>query len=184
MLFVLLGIIALICMICAGVKNKSANKKRDAIKKYNDDYDQKLEHETIEIRQKYYNSNATREIADYILADKSEPPFKVRIDSVEVTAAFPDGSSVCYCYRAHGLQPPLETEIVSPSYDAPRGTDCDRLRMAVISHQHEFVEALRLRILDQYNDIDYCIDSYEVEICPGGDTMTITYLHRVPTKQF
>lgn len=39
MLLVLLGIIALIYMICAGVKNNSAEKKYEAIKKYNDDYD-------------------------------------------------------------------------------------------------------------------------------------------------
>lgn len=178
MLLVLLGIIALIYMICVGVKNNSAEKKYEAIKKYNDDYDRKLELRGIEIRKKYYNSSATREISDYILAGKSRPPFKVEIDSENVTAFFSDGSSVGYCYRAHGLQPPLGTELVYPYYSPakciPPYEYSIFLHSSEISYQNEFGEALRLRIQDKYKDVDYSVATFSAN----------TSLTQIPTRQF
>lgn len=63
-------------------------EKIDANKKQVADYERKMELECKELRQKFYNSSATREIADYILVGKSESPFKVKIDLEGITAFF------------------------------------------------------------------------------------------------
>ena len=153
-------------------------EKIDANKKQVADYERKMELECKELRQKFYNSSATREISDYILAGKSRPPFKVGIDSENVTAFFSDGSSVGYCYRAHGLQPPLGTELVYPSYSPskciPPYEYSIFLHSSEISYQNEFGEALRLIIQDKYKDVDYSVATFSAN----------TSLTQIPTRQF
>lgn len=178
MLLVLFGIVALIYMLHVGAKDAAVEKKFDAIKTYNADYDHKLELRISELRQKYYNSSATQEIIDYILSDKSSPPFKVEIDSGNVTAFFSDGSSVSYSCQAHGLQPPFGTELVHPDYSPQKcihPADYSLfLHSSEISYQNEFGEALRLRIRDRYNAVDYSVATFR----------SSTSLTRVPTRQF
>lgn len=146
--------------------------KIDANKKQVADYERKMELECKELRQKFYNSSATREIADYILAGKSEPPFKVKIEFDGITAFFADGSSVNYCYRAHSL-PSISS---SKRIDPPRNDKYDEVLPLYINPQNEFSHALKSMIQDRYSSIDY-------SVFPDSRDST-TYLNRVPTRQF
>ena len=154
MLLILLIIgVGLIFFIRAAIEDRDTNKKLKAAaakKKYHDDCDSYKKDLESKLFNKYYNSITTLEIADFILTGKSKSPFKVEIDYSGVTAFFSDGSSVGYCYRAHGLQPPLGTELVYPSYSPSKCISPYEysifLHSTEISYQNEFGEALRLRI--------------------------------------
>lgn len=185
MLLVLLGIIALIClicMICAGVKNNSAEKKHDTIyakngerEEFRSDCRKKRDSVIDELRQKYYNSSVTREIADYFLAGKPSSPLRIRFDILNLKAFYADGSSIEYCFLEQGLPNVTYSERVDPPYTVPYTSWDSDLEFCP---QHEFCDALRQVISEQYG-IDYAFD----ELYPG--VLDPSYeLHRVPTRQF
>lgn len=141
-------------------KEREEQEKSEADKKRIADYERKTELERNELRKKYYSSSVTREIADYILAGKSEPPFEVRIDSDGITSFFADDSYVNYSYKVHSL-----TSICSYSRSYGSGP---------INPREEFGHALKSMIQERYSSVDYSIDSRG----------SATYLNRVPTRQF
>lgn len=147
-------------------------EKIDANKKQVADYERKMELECKELRQKFYNSSATREIADYILVGKSESPFKVKIDLEGITAFFSDDSSVNYSYRAHGLPSICSSERIDP----PRNEKYDEVLPLYINPQKEFSHALKAMIRERYSSIDY-------SVIPNYNNSTV-YLNRIPTRQF
>lgn len=167
-------IFIIICAIIVYVvyQKYSEEEKIEADKKQRADYERKRELERSNLRQKFYNSSVTHEIVDYILAGKSEPPFKVKIDLDGITAFFADDGSVNYRYRAHGLPSISSSERIDP----PRNDKYDEVLPLYINPQNEFSHALKSMIQDRYSSIDY-------SVIPDSRDST-TYLNRVPTRQF
>lgn len=177
MLLILLIVgVGLIFFIRAAIEDRDTNKKLKAAaaeKKYHDDCDSYKKDLESKLFKKYYNSIATLEIADFILAGKSKSPFKVEIDYSGVSAFFSDGSTVCYRYLSHNLSAPEYIDDYIPPYKAPPNTFVIRV---YVYPQREFGEALRRKIQERYSGVEYSVSSNRDEFR--------TYLYRVPTRQF
>lgn len=184
MLLVLLGIVALICMICAGIKNKSAEKieigratANMEREKYRDDCLRKRDSIRYDLRQKYYNSSVTREIADYFLAGKSSAPLYIDLFCHDLTALYSDGTSIKYCFLEHGLADPVYKERIDPPYESPYKKANDSWDYTLeFNPQHEFCDALQQVISEQYG-VGYAFEE------PDPFDYS-TKLIRVPTRQF
>lgn len=189
MLLRLLGIIAFIYVICVIVKKLYEQDKRErrekeisaehtTREKFREDCRKKRDRVRSELRQKYYNSSITREIADYFLADKPSSPLKIRFDIINPKAFYADGTSTEYIFLEHGLPNVPYSERVDPPYAPPYTLWDSDLSNLEFCPQHEFCDALRQVISEQYG-IDYAFD----EVYPG--ILDPSYgLHRVPTRQF
>lgn len=172
MFIFIIGCVIIVYVVHQIYSEGEKQEKIDADKKQVADYEHKMEFERKELRQKYYSSSATREIADYILAGKSEPPFKVKIEFDGITAFFADDSSVNYSYREHGL-PSISS---SKRIDPPRNGKYGEMLPMYINPQEEFGHALKSIIQERCSHVDY-------SVFPDFRDST-TYLFRVPTRQF
>lgn len=187
----LFGIIALICIICFAAeklyeqekiekRKRIISAKHTAEEKFGEDCKKERERVRNELRQKYYSSSVTREVADYFLADKPSSPLLIRYEIVnDLVAYYADGTSIEYCLLEHGLpdierskrvdfpyEPPCEIKITEYFYDFN----------LTFHPQHEFCDALRQVISEQYG-IDYAFGGLDPE-------SSSTELNRVPTRQF
>lgn len=189
MLLRLLGIIAFIYVICVIVKKLYEQDKRErrekeisaehtTREKFREDCRKKRDSVRDELRQKYYSSSVTREIADYFLAGKQSSPLNISSNIHSLKASYADGTSIIYIFLEHGLPNISYSERVDPPYAPPYTLFDSDLSNLEFHPQHEFCDALRQVISEQYG-IDYAFD----ELYPG--VLDPSYgLHRVPTRQF
>lgn len=189
MLLRLLGIIALICIICFAAeklyeqekierRKKEITAEHTTREKFREDCRKKRDSVRNELRQKYYSSSVTREVADYFLADKPSSPLSIGFDILNLRAYYADGTSIYYLFLEHGLPDITYSERVDPPYAPPYMLWDSDLSNLEFCPQHEFCDALRQVISEQYG-IDYAFD--EVYPC----VLDPSYgLHRVPTRQF
>lgn len=187
MLLRLLGIIAFIYVICVIVKKLYEQDKRErrekeisakytAREKFRNDCRKKRDSIRNELRQKYYSSSVTREVADYFLADKPSSPLSISSNIHGLAASYADGTSIIYLFLEHGLPNVPYSERVDPPYAPPYTLSDSDLSNLEFCPEHEFCDALRQVISEQYG-IDYAFDDFD----PYNIS---TELNRIPTRQF